>query len=156
MHNEIQYLVQIYQDAYNGDPWFGRSIKKILAEIKAGTAVEKPNGQHSILELLYHMINWREFTISKLEKGNESGAKHFENNDWGHYDHTDPTLWKKGLKRLETSQDRLIALLKKLNETALTAKVADRRYDVRYLLYGAMQHDIYHLGQIAYVKKLLE
>jgi len=155
MNKEIHYLLGLCRSTYDGDPWFGRSIKKILADIDSDTAVQKPNGQHSILELLYHMINWREFTISRLEQGDDRTALHFDNNDWGQYDPTDHSLWKKGLQKLEITQHRLIDLLGKLNEAALIEKVTDREYDVRYLLYGLNQHDIYHLGQIAYVKKLL-
>jgi len=40
-------------------------------------------------------------------------------------------------------------------EEVLIELVAKRKYDVRYLLYGLMQHDVYHLGQIAYVKKMI-
>ena len=155
MNKEIQHLIKLYKSAYEGDPWFGRSINKILAEIDAPTAMQKPNDQHSILELLYHMINWREFTISRLEQGKDGTAHHFDNNDWGQYDHTDHSLWKKGLKKLETTQQRLVELLEELPEELLTKKVADRNYDVRYLLYGVLEHDIYHIGQIAYVKKFL-
>jgi hypothetical protein len=32
--------------------------------------------------------------------------------------------------------------------------VDERKYNFRKLLHGLIQHDIYHLGQIAYIKKI--
>src|SRR4030095_7033376 len=156
MNSEIQYLTKLYESAYEGDPWFGRCIKEILGEIDADTAAKKPNDQHSILELLYHMINWREFTISRLEKGSAKPAKIFGENDWQNLDHANKKLWEQGLRQLEETQKRIIEILSNLNPDVLTDQVSERKYDVRYLLYGILEHDIYHLGQIAYVKKLLE
>ena len=146
----------LYESAYSGDPWFGRNIKEILSQIDAGMAMQKPNGQHSILELLFHMIIWREFTISRLEEGNTTPAKYFGTNDWQTLDHSDEKLWDQGLQKLDASQKRIIEIINNLNPDVLTNQVAERKYDIRYLLYGILEHDIYHLGQIAYVKKILE
>ena len=156
MNNEISYLIEMYTRAYKGDPWFGRSIKKILAEINAEMASEKLNDQHSILELLYHMIIWREFTISRLKPEKNKTSRYFSVNNWQKLDHNDLTLWEKGLHQLEITQERLIDLLKNINEEKLTEQVAERKYDFRYLLNGILQHDIYHLGQIAYIKKMID
>ncbi|MFZ1675768.1 MAG: DinB family protein [Saprospiraceae bacterium] len=155
MKNELQNIDDTFAETYAGDPWFGRNVKKILSEITVEEAVQKPNGQHSILELLYHMINWREFTISRLlpEKGKTSD--YFGTNDWVDLDHSDKILWKKGLKRLEKTQHDLLELIKGLEKEKLKEIVFERKYDFKYLLHGVIQHDIYHIGQIAYVKKLL-
>ena len=153
MNKEIQYLIQLYQTAYDGDPWYGKSIKSILSEIDKDTAVKKVNDQHSILELLYHMINWREFTISRLDEGKNTTADFFGENDWQILDHKDLTLWERGLKLLDATQTILIETLKKLNPEILDKIVAERKYDGRHLLYGLLEHDVYHLGQIAFIQK---
>jgi len=155
MNKEIQYITKQLQTLYNGDPWFGRAMKKILAEIDPAAALQRPNDQHSMLEILYHIINWREFTISRLQAGNDKTVQYFDENDWKQLDHSDDSLWKKGLQLLEDSQELLLTLLGNLPEDILNNQVADREYNYRFLLQGIIQHDIYHLGQIAYVKKLL-
>ncbi|HZV71194.1 MAG TPA: DinB family protein [Saprospiraceae bacterium] len=155
MQNEIRNILDVYNEIYDGDPWFGRNVKDLLSEIKTEEAIQKPNGQHSILQLLYHMINWREFTISRLSPEKGKTSSYFGKNDWVELDHSDKTLWKKGLKRLEETQKRLLELIAGFPEERLTEIVAERDYDFRYLLYGVIQHDIYHIGQIAYVKKML-
>lgn len=154
MDKEIKYLLKLLKITYEGQPWFGRSAKALLSEIDATVAAKKMNGQHSILELLYHMINWREFTISRLQAGNDKPMQFFEDHDWRQLDHSDPTLWDKGIQLLENSQQLLTTLLGTIDDSILGKPVADREYNYRFLLHGIIQHDIYHLGQIAYVKKL--
>jgi uncharacterized damage-inducible protein DinB len=156
MNKEIQYIIMLLQKTYDGNPWFGRSIKKVVSEVDEITALQKPNQEHSILELIYHMLNWREFVISRLQPGNDKPAKYFDENDWRELDHTDESLWKKGLQQLENTQQLLVVLLGNLEDDVLSKQVADREYNYRFLFHGFIQHDIYHLGQIAYVKKLLQ
>jgi len=45
--------------------------------------------------------------------------------------------------------------LEKRDDEFLKEMVDYRKYDFRFLLNGLMQHNIYHLGQVAYLKKLL-
>jgi hypothetical protein len=37
----------------------------------------------------------------------------------------------------------------------LDKQVAERDYNFRKLFHGVLQHDVYHLGQIAYIVKML-
>ncbi len=155
MNKELQYIIKLLQITYDGEPWFGRSVKPILSEVDSKLALQKPNGQHSMLELLYHMINWREFVISRIQPGNDKQIQYFDENDWRQLDHSDPTLWKKGLQLLETSQQLLIRLIGTMTDELLSTQVPEREFNYRFMLHGIIQHDIYHLGQIAYVKKQL-
>ena len=81
--------------------------------------------------------------------------KYFEENDWRTLDHSDATLWEKGLKLIEDTQMLLVRLLDNQTDELLKQQVPEREYNYRALLHGIIHHDIYHLGQIAYVKKLL-
>ncbi|MEP6646916.1 MAG: DinB family protein [Saprospiraceae bacterium] len=148
-------LKQQLKESYDGDPWFGKSIKSILSEIDVEEAFIKPKEQHSILELLYHMIIWREFTMSRMKPEAGKNSVYFEKNDWEDLDHTDKSLWTKGLQRLEYSQMQLIDLIGHFKKERLDDIVPERDYDFNFLLNGIIQHDIYHLGQIAYVKKII-
>ena len=156
MQKEIQPLIQQLKESYEGDPWFGRNMQIILSEINAELAVQKPaNNQHSILELLYHVINWRQFTINRLQGPLKNDLQHFEQHDWQQLDHSDKTLWDKGLQELQFTQQKLLELLNNMNAEQLNEPVKERSYTNSYLINGIIQHDIYHLGQIAYIKKLL-
>lgn len=50
---------------------------------------------------------------------------------------------------------KIAALLNKKDYTFLEEIVDYRKYNYRFLLNGMIEHNIYHLGQIAYLKKLL-
>lgn len=156
MNREILLLAEQIKDAYQGQPWFGRSVKEILGETDESIVFEKPNGQHSILELLWHMITWKEFTISSLRKDNRLPTQYFEENDWRRLDHSDKSLWEKGLQRFAEVHNELIEIIQQQTDDLLLQKVSGKEYDFRKLLYGIVDHDIYHLGQIAYIKKMLQ
>ncbi len=154
MNNELKMYAAQLTENFSGEPWFGRNIQVILGEINEEIASQKPSGQHSILELLYHMINWRLFAINRLEKSS-STVKSFEENDWQVLDHNDKSLWQKGIEQLNMTQHKLVYLLKSMNDEELQNPVHERDYENRTLINGIIQHDIYHLGQIAYIKKML-
>ncbi|SHF66763.1 DinB family protein [Flavisolibacter ginsengisoli] len=155
MNKEIQYLVSQLQESYNGDPWFGRNAEKLLGEVTETLAFQKPNGQHSIAELVWHMVNWREFVISRFKKDETKDLHYFEANDWRQLDHSDRSLWQHGLQKLNETQEILINILQDQSDSILDKTVEERTYNYRNLLNGIVQHDIYHLGQIAYLVKFL-
>lgn len=155
MNREILQIAEQLRDAYEGEPWFGRSISDILNEIDEAIVFEKPTHQHSILELLWHMITWKEFTLSRLRNDDELSIKYFEENDWRMLEHSNKNLWQQGLQEFSKLHNELIEIIRQQNDELLSQRVSNRKYDFRKLLYGIVQHDIYHLGQIAYIKKML-
>lgn len=155
MNKEMQYIARQITDAYEGDPWFGRNAKALLSEVNEQTAFEKPNGQHSMVELIWHMVNWREFVISRFTKDSTKDITYFEVNDWRALDHSDKALLQQGLQRLHQTQAELLEVIGNESDALLDKNVEERSYTFRKLLHGILQHDIYHLGQIAYLQKLL-
>jgi uncharacterized damage-inducible protein DinB len=154
MNREILLIAEQLNEVYEREPWFGRSIKEILSEIDETIVFEKPNGQHSILELLWHMVTWKEFTLTRL-RNDEKPVAYFEKNDWRVLDHSDRTIWQQGLQQFAALHKELIDVIQRQKDEMLSQSTGDRQYDFRKLLYGIVQHDIYHLGQIAYIKKML-
>lgn len=155
MNTEIKSLVEQLKDAYEGDPWWGRNAHALLGEVDEKMAVEKPSGQHSILELVWHMINWKEFAISRLHEIDGKDLHYFETNDWRHLDHAHKSLWHQGVERLHYLHNELVGLLEQQSDEVLDQNVAERNYTYRKLFNGILQHDIYHLGQIAYIAKVV-
>ena len=154
MDNEIIRIATLLQEAYEGEPWFGRPAKALLSEVNSEMAFEQINGQHSIIQLVQHMINWRRFTISRMEATN-SKLHHFEQHDWQPNPSPDEQLWQQTVAQLDDTQEKLLTIIKKLPEIFLNTIVPERNYTFYKLLHGIIQHDIYHLGQIAYIVKVL-
>ncbi len=156
MNKEIQNIISQLRDVYEGDPWYGKAVTKLFLEVNESGVFQKQHGQHSILELVWHMITWREFTIDRLRHSPQMQLEYFNKNDWRKLDHNDVTLWPQGLERLQETQNELLELLAHLDDSILEKQVPQHKYTFRKLLYGTIQHDIYHSGQIAYINKLLK
>ena len=156
MNREILLLEEQIKDAWEGEPWFGRSITELLSEIDESIAFRKPAGQHSIVELLWHMITWKSFTLNRLREDDTKSLNYFEQIDWRPLDHSDPSRWQEGLKEFRRVHNELITVLQQQKDERLSQMVPGKSYNFRKLLYGIIEHDIYHIGQIAYLKKMLE
>lgn len=155
MNKEVQSIIRNLQNTLSGEPWFGRAVYPILEEADVSKVYTKPNDtEHSLIELLYHIITWADFTLKRIEKDKTNDLAAAENMDWREIDPKVHT-WKKGLAEFKVIHKKIIALLKKKDDTFLKEKVDYRKYNYRFLLNGLIQHNIYHLGQIAYLKKLL-
>lgn len=157
MENQtVQYIIRMLKEAYEGEPWHGRSIKSLLSEVTPENGLKKPNANsHSIAELVYHMATWRDFTITRLRAEDGKNSQYYEKNDWRELDLTNVDTWHKGLQLLDESQHRLVNLLEEFQDSILPERVEEREYNFKVLLFGIVQHDVYHAGQIAYVNKLL-
>jgi uncharacterized damage-inducible protein DinB len=156
MNNELKEILSQLEDSYKGDPWYGRNILSVLKEIDPAKVCEKPNTQsHSMLQLLYHMITWRSFVISRIENDRSKPLSYFENKDWEYLNDGDQSLWQQGLDHFDAAQKTLVSLVTNMDEKMLDEIVFEREYNFRKLLYGVIQHDIYHSGQLNYIHKLL-
>jgi len=155
MNKETQYIITSFETTLSGQPWFGRAVYEILGEVDESKVHTKPNDtDHSMIELLWHMNVWAEFTLGSLEGRNAEEMKAIEANDWREIDPKTHT-WKKGLEELKSIHKKIIALLNQKDDSFLSEIVPLRKFNFRFLLNGLIQHNIYHLGQIAYIKKML-
>ena len=153
MGAELQLIISRLREAYDGDPWFGKSMKQLLESVSAEDVFVSPSGQHSIMQLLWHINNWKEFTISRLRPGNDPSLSRFEEADWRANPERDDSLWEEALEQFRQLHDELVSLLQQQDDSLLSRMVPGRKYDFRKLLNGILEHDVYHMGQIAYVSK---
>ena len=155
MNKETQSIIKILENTLSGPPWFGRAVYEILKEVDETKVFTKPyETEHSLIELLYHMITWAEFCLKELQNAPVNELKEVENNDWRGID-AHKHSWQNGLAELKKIHKQIIAILEKKNDDFLSEIVAERKFNYRFMLNGLIQHNIYHLGQVAYVKKLL-
>lgn len=154
MNKEVQSIIKQFETVNTGQPWFGRAVFEILDEVDISKAYIRPaETGHSLAELLYHMITWAEFTLKRLEGDREHDLAVSEKLDWREIDQKVHT-WDKGMKEFKEVHSKIIAILKTKDDEWLKEIVDYRKYNFRFLLNGLIQHNIYHLGQIAYINKL--
>lgn len=155
MNKEIQSIIKDLNETLQGEPWYGKPVFMILAEVDHAKAFNKPGGfSHSQIELLFHMVNWAEFTLHKIKSLNSDNPGPFEETDWTKID---PSLhsWADGLSRFKNIHFQLLELLHDLEDDFLEENVSGKKYNYRFLINGLIQHNIYHAGQVAYATKLV-
>src|SRR4051812_40318457 len=103
MNKEVQSIITTLKNTLNGEPWYGRSIESLLGEADTATVYIKPGEtQHSLIELLYHMVTWATFTLKRLENDQE---RDIEKLDWRDIDPVEHT-WEKGTAELQQTHNR--------------------------------------------------
>ena len=59
------------------------------------------------------------------------------------------------MAELKTIHKKIVILLATKEESFLKDMIPGRKFNFRFMMNGLIQHNIYHAGQIAYLKKLL-
>lgn len=156
MNTAIQQIIDRLKEILNGQPWYGRSVYGVLDEVDPTVVFVNPDEKgHAMIELLYHMITWAQFLQNNLEENPVKDMVYYEKFDWREIDPTMHT-WRNGVKEFKAINKKILELLQTKNDDVLERPVAHRTYNMGYMLKGYLDHNIYHLGQIIYVKKLLQ
>jgi uncharacterized damage-inducible protein DinB len=146
---------------WNGEPWYGSSSSVILKGVTAEEALAHPlPGAQSIWETLMHMIAWTEETMSRLNGGE---SKQPVRGDWPKVAGSTQEEWMAAQGELLAARRALLSALETSHEESFFLHVPKKdepthgsgatRADT---VNGLADHDIYHLGQIALLKKSLK
>jgi hypothetical protein len=63
--------------------------------------------------------------------------------------------WRKAVAAAKRTHETLVKTVAGLPDSRLWDRCPGKRYDFYHLLHGIAQHDLYHAGQIAILKKSL-
>jgi uncharacterized damage-inducible protein DinB len=151
--NEINRLVDQMDRAFSGEAWHGPDLTQLLNGISAEDASKHPvPGAHSIWELVNHIAAWNTIVQHK-SKGEPIEVT--TGIDWPPVWDTSEVDWKRSLATLAESRTRLRNYVKTVRDDQLDEQVLRENYSRYVLLHGLVQHDLYHAGQIAVLKKAL-
>ncbi|HVZ50064.1 MAG TPA: DinB family protein [Gemmatimonadaceae bacterium] len=154
-------LTQRLKDTWHGAPWYGDPSDKILGGIAAVDAARRiAPGAHTIWEIVAHMVAWTE-TVAARVRG--AGAKSPERGDWPAITDTSDAAWQALLEELATARRDLLATINEAHEEDIQIHVrnhmppfADTGISRAGTVSGLVEHDVYHLGQIALLKRALK
>jgi uncharacterized damage-inducible protein DinB len=149
--SEITFITDQLNRAFDGEAWHGPALMEILDDADARTAVARPiNKAHCIWELVIHLAGWEQ-VVSRRLQGQPATLTDAQN--FGHLEKTTEQAWQSTITMLRQNHAELIKLVSALPESRLADRVPGKDYDVRFMLYGAVQHVAYHAGQIAVLKR---
>ena len=153
--SEVKKIGSKLKEIYYGPAWHGPAIKELLKGVTAKKALAKPvKGVHSIWELVLHLTTWTE-VAEKRVKG-EKVQQVTSEKDWPSNADRTEKRWKKALENLDFHQKKLLQSLEKTKDARLSEKVQRSGSRLDTLLYGTINHEMYHAGQIGVLKKLIE
>lgn len=159
--SQLSFLIDQLERAHAGDPWHGPSRASLLADVTADEAHRRPaSDAHSIWELVLHMTAWTR-EVTRRVQGNNAGEP--EMGDWPAVPtRPEERAWRAALAALDAAHVAFRDTVRALDAARLTTRVGDERnpplgtgVTIAQTINGLVQHDAYHSGQVAIVKKLL-
>ena len=151
--SEVQRILDQLERACEGNAWHGPSVRELLKGISARQAAAKsvPAG-HSIWEIVLHMAAWQDVVRRRL--AGETIIDLPPELDWPLVADTSEATWRQAVENLTQSKQQLREAISQLDDHRLSDLVPGKDYSVYVLLHGVIQHNLYHAGQIAVLKKL--
>jgi len=148
-------LADQLERSFRGGAWHGPALMEVLAGVDAAGARWHPEpASHSIADIVGHLTYWLEDTWRQLL--GESRPQGESGSDWGQPGLDSEAAWESVCAALEVAHVRLRAEVLQLTETRLDEARPGSDTTIRGLLIGTLQHNAYHAGQIALLRKLAE
>ena len=160
MSTPAEFAAQVGRIA-DGDPWYGDPIATVTHGISAEDAARHPiEGAHSIWELVRHLTAWAREVRRRLVDG---VWREPADGDWPPVPAATEANWKRDLGQLSAAHEELRLAIAgfpaaRLPEQLGTERNRELGTGVTYgeMLHGILQHDAYHLGQIALLKRAVQ
>ncbi len=149
-----KYILQL-QQLYAGGSWQGESFVSKFEGVDELAAFSQPvPGVHSIAEIVWHCIYWRMVLINRMQGNHSYREETVQTQNFLPTTELKEKGWEALRSEFDQSQASLIALLGVKNDSFLEEEYQSG-FTYGHHIEGIVQHDIYHLGQIGLVKKML-
>jgi hypothetical protein len=130
----------------------------LLQDVDAAAAAARPvPGAHSIWEIVLHLTGWVREVTRRLEG---QAPQLPPGGDWPVVADTSPTAWESAVAALQAAHEDLGPVLLAFPEARLGDPVGTTHepavgsgVSFETMISGLLQHDAYHGGQIAQLKK---
>jgi len=152
--SETARLADQIRRAFEGQAWHGDSMLKILSGVNAKKAAAHPiKGAHSIWELVLHVEAW---DGAVLKRAGGMAVRLSAKKNFPPVTDTSEAAWKKAVEAMKKTHDELVQVVAAFPDSRLPEQVPGKKekyYDFFYMFSGIVQHELYHAGQMALLKK---
>jgi DinB superfamily len=153
VHSECSRIADQLRRELVGEPWHGTPLRDLLAGVTAEQALARPlPNAHNIWELLLHMDVWAS-AASDAARGAPMAKIYQTEKDWPVPDARSAMAWQPAIGHFFMVGERLAEAISDFPDSRLQDIVPGRKYDFYFLFHGIVQHNLYHGGQIALLKK---
>lgn len=151
--DEVARIRDQLRRSVEGDAWHGPALRELLADVTPEEAAARPvDGAHGIGELVLHVAAWQDAARRRLEGVPLAEP---EQGDWPEVPGPGAAGWEETLRALDRSYRALLEALERVDAARLDEPVLPGFSSVYVLLHGVVQHNLYHAGQIALLKRAL-
>jgi len=148
---EVKKLHDQLRRAFHAEAWHGPSVMEVLGGVTADMAASRPlPNAHSIWEVALHIAAWKRIVTDRLEGRYEQPS---DDEDWPPVSDTSDVAWEGALQFLKEMHQRLEDVVGEMDDDLLNQAVPDWEFTRYFLIQGVIQHDLYHAGQMAILKK---
>ena len=135
--------------------WHGPSLTDLVGDVGADDAAAHPvTSAHSIWELVLHITAWTEIVRQRLVSTTAVEATPEE--DWPAVKDRSAEAWRDTVERMKGAHRELAADVAALDDSRLIGRVPGREHNILAMIHGVVEHDAYHGGQIAILKRALQ
>lgn len=148
----LEQIADQLQRAFDGAAWHGDAVLQILQKVTPEQAANRPLPQaHTIWELVLHIAAWEEVLLKSL-RGEPYIMLHGDD-DWPPVRDASAAAWIVAVELLKTTTMQLIEAMRSFQESRLHETIPGQNFTFYVALHGVVQHNLYHAGQIAILKK---
>ena len=154
MNTEVNRLEEQLRRALEGEAWHGPSVLESLAGLSAAQAASHPiAGAHSIWELVLHLSSDYDLVLRRLAG---DGRQLTAAEDWPACPASTEENWQQTLQELKLLNKKLRQAVRDFPVERLDDPlVPEVPYTAHTQFIGVTQHNLYHAGQIALLKRAL-
>lgn len=156
---ETERLADQLERTWKGDAWHGPTLSELTSGLTA-TQAATPHLEdaHSIWEIVLHLTGWMREVERRLA-GGEPGEP--QGGDWPDIGAVTEERWQAARDDLGRTVGELASRILAFSDERLGERVGKQRDPAMgtgqtyyVMLHGVVQHNLYHGGQIALLKKL--
>jgi uncharacterized damage-inducible protein DinB len=152
---EVARLADQLERSFHGGAWHGPAVLEALDGVDEAVAAARPViGAHSIWEITGHVGAWMQVAARRIRGAAKTPLSDEEN--FPPAGDATPDAWKTVQESLRHAYRELLEALRGLEDANLADTVPGSDPTVRGLVFGVIQHNAYHAGQLVLLRRAQE
>jgi hypothetical protein len=155
---EIVLILHLLDEAFEKKAWHGPNLRGALRGVTAEQAAWRPAPErHNVWEYVLHAAYWK-YAVTRKLTGEKRGSFPLSGSNW--FPRPDGELplsevdWKRDQQILVEQHRRLRKVAASFPAERLFERIPGTAHSAARLLAGVAAHDLYHAGQIQFVKRM--
>jgi uncharacterized damage-inducible protein DinB len=152
--SETARLADQIRRAFDGEAWHGDSVLELLDGVDAKIAAARPiKKAHSIWELVLHIAAW---DGAVLKRAGGTAVQLTGERNFPPVKDASERAWRDAIVHATHTHTDLVQAVAAFPDSRLHDQVPGKTetyYNFFYMFSGIVQHELYHAGQIALLKK---